>query len=46
MTDAWFNEYMFRLVVERRFVPAATLALLKQTPIKLPAWDPLFAGEE
>ncbi len=46
MTDDWFDAYMFRLVVERRFVPEATLALLNQTPVLLPAWDPLFAGEE
>lgn len=46
MTDKWFDEYMFRLVVERRFVPAATLQLLNQQPTVLPAWDPLFMGEE
>ena len=37
---------MFRLVVDKKYVPAATLNLLKQKPVKLPAWDPLFAGEE
>lgn len=46
MTDEWFDEYMFRLVVDKKYVPATTLDLLKQTPTKLPAWDPLFAGEE
>ena len=46
MTDEWFDEYMFRLVVEKRFVPAATLKLFEQKPTLLPAWDPLFAGEE
>ena len=46
MTDEWFNEYMFRLVVERRFVPADVLEMLKQEPIMLPAWDPMFAVEE
>ena len=46
MTDEWFNEYMFRLVVERRFVPADLLPLLDQQPILLPAWDPMFAPEE
>lgn len=46
MTDEWFNEYMFRLVIERQFVPSRILDLLKQKPIKLPAWDPMFAGEE
>lgn len=45
MTDEWFDEYTFRLVVERKYAPAATLELLKQEPEKLPAWDPLFAPE-
>ncbi|MCF0236365.1 MAG: C1 family peptidase [Bacteroidaceae bacterium] len=46
MTDEWFDEYMFRLVVERRFVPETTLRLLDQTPTLLPAWDPLFKVED
>ncbi len=46
MTDEWFNEYMFRLVVEKKYVPEATLRLLDQKPTLLPAWDPLFKGEE
>ena len=46
MTDQWFDEYTFRLVVEKRFVPAATLRILEQKPTVLPAWDPLFKGEE
>ncbi|MBR3074828.1 MAG: C1 family peptidase [Bacteroidales bacterium] len=46
MTDEWFNEYMFRLVVEKRFVPADVLAMLKQEAVMLPAWDPMFAVEE
>ena len=46
MTDEWFNEYMFRLVVEKKYVPEKVLNILKQTPIRLPAWDPMFAPEE
>ena len=46
MTDEWFNEYMFRLVVERKYVPQDVLDMLKQKPILLPAWDPMFAPEE
>ena len=46
MTDEWFNEYMFRLVVEKKYVPADIQALLKQKPVMLPAWDPMFLGEE
>ena len=46
MTDEWFNEYMFRLGVERKYVPQDILDMLNQKPILLPAWDPMFAPEE
>lgn len=46
MTDEWFDEYMFRLVVEKRFATPAVLEILKQKPVRLPAWDPMFAPEE
>ena len=46
MTDQWFNEYMFRLVVEKKYVPADVKTLLNQKPILLPSWDPMFLPEE
>lgn len=46
MTDEWFDNYMFRLVVDRKYVPADVLKLLEQKPVQLPAWDPMFLGEE
>ena len=46
MTDEWFDEYMFRLVVEKKYVPEKVLDILKQKPVCLPAWDPMFASEE
>ena len=46
MTDEWFDEYMFRLVVDRKYVPADVLEMLDQKPVQLPAWDPMFLGEE
>lgn len=45
MTDKWFNEYMFRLVVETKYVPEKISNLLKRKPVRLPAWDPMFAPE-
>lgn len=45
MTDEWFNEYMFRLVVETKYVPEKISNLLKRKPVRLPAWDPMFAPE-
>lgn len=46
MTDEWFDEYMFRLVIKKCYVEQKYLEMLKQKPIMLPAWDPMFMGEE
>lgn len=45
MTDEWFNEYMFRLVVEKKHITNKVKEVLKQKPERLPAWDPMFAEE-
>lgn len=42
MSDAWFNEYMFRLVVLKKFIDPETLQILETEPIILPPWDPMF----
>lgn len=46
MTDEWFDNYMFRLVVEKKYVPGDVLSMMSQKPVLLPAWDPMFAWEE
>ncbi len=46
MTDEWFDEYMFRFVFDKKYVPADILKMTKQEPILLPSWDPMFAVEE
>ena len=46
MTDEWFDEYMFRFVFDKKYVPAEILKLTQQEPILLPSWDPMFAVEE
>lgn len=45
-TDDWFDEYMFRLVVNKKFVSPKVLKLFEQKPVKLPIWDPMFAPED
>lgn len=45
MSDAWFDAYTFRLVVNKKYVPARLLELLKKKPVQLPAWDPMFAPD-
>ena len=46
MTDEWFDEYMFRLVLEKKYVPEDVMKMLGQKPVLLPAWDPMFLPEE
>lgn len=41
-TDEWFDDYMFRIVVDKKHIDAKTLKLLKQESIMLPPWDPMF----
>lgn len=36
----WFEKHVFQVVIDRRFVPPALLALSKAKPILLPPWDP------
>ena len=43
MTDEWFSEHLFEVVVDKRFIPVEVLEVLKQEPIVLPAWDPMGA---
>jgi len=46
MTDEWFNEYMFRLVINKKYVPAKVQEILKQKAIMLPPWDPMFSEDK
>ena len=46
MTNEWFNEYMFRLVVNKKYVPAKILKLSEQEPIMVMPEDPLFAEDK
>lgn len=46
MTDEWFDNYMFRVVVEKKYITDKVQKILKQKPIRLPAWDPMFAPEQ
>jgi bleomycin hydrolase len=43
MSDAWFEEYMYEVVVDKQFVPTEVVALLDTDPVVLPPWDPMGA---
>ena len=46
MTAEWFREFMFRLVVDKQYVPQRLLDYEKQKPIMVVPEDPLFQGDE
>jgi bleomycin hydrolase len=41
MHDDWFNEYVYSVIVNKKFLPEDVLALLGTKPEVLPAWDPM-----
>jgi bleomycin hydrolase len=41
MTDTWFDQYMYEVVVHKQYVPAKSLAALSKEPIGLDPWDPM-----
>ncbi len=46
MTDRWFREYMFRLVVDKKYVPEETLRQYEQKPVMVMPEDPLFSTDD
>ena len=46
MTDRWFREYMFRLVVDKKYVPEQILKAYDTKPVMVMPEDPLFLPDE
>jgi len=43
MTDKWFDEYNYEIVVDKKYLPKRILELFDREPIKLAPWDPMGA---
>ena len=43
MTDPWFDEFNYEVVVEKRYLPEELRDLLTKDPVRLPPWDPMGA---
>lgn len=41
-TDKWFDEYLFRIVINKKYLDEKSLKAAKQKPVALPAWDYMF----
>jgi bleomycin hydrolase len=42
----WFDKHVYQVIIDRRFVPSALLALTQQKPVLLPPWDPFSDWEK
>lgn len=41
MTDEWFNEYMYQVVVHKKYLPKQAIAEYESEPVMLEPWDPM-----
>lgn len=41
MSSDWFKEFVFEIVIDKKFVPESVLEVYKQEPTVLPLWDPM-----
>ena len=43
MSDCWFDQFVYEIVVDKKYVPKNVLEILNQDPIELDPWDPCGA---
>ncbi len=41
MSDSWFDEYVYEVAVDEKYLSAAMKKVLKEKPVELPPWDPM-----
>ena len=41
MSDNWFNEYMYEIVIDKKYLPKKIVKLYNEDPIELAPWDPM-----
>lgn len=41
--DSWFDNHVYNVIINKKYVPAEILKIYEQEPIVLPPWDPMYA---
>lgn len=41
MYDDWFDEYVYKVIIHKKYLPKRVLDILKTDPVILPPWDPM-----
>lgn len=45
MTDDWFTEYFFRMVIDKKYLTQKILDILKEKPSAVPFYNPAFSSD-
>jgi bleomycin hydrolase len=40
--DSWFDNHVYEIIVNKKYVPKNIMAIFAQPPIIVPPWDPMF----
>ena len=43
MSDDWFNEYNYEVVIDKKYLSRRIIKMFEQKPVKLQPWDPMGA---
>jgi bleomycin hydrolase len=43
MYNDWFDEYLFVVVIRKKYLPQEVWNIFQQTPVSLPLWDPMVS---
>ena len=43
MTDQWFNQYNYEVVIDKKYLPEKVKKIFKNKPTLLDPWDPMGA---
>ena len=41
MSDRWFEEYTYQIVVNKKYLPKEMVEIFESEPIMLEPWDPM-----
>lgn len=41
MSNPWFDEYMYQIVIQKKYLPEHLFSAIQQQPIELQPWDPM-----
>ena len=43
MTDNWFNQYNYEVVIDKKYLPEKIKEMFNKKPVELNPWDPMGA---